>query len=369
MQLGRAGRGAGVAAGLGLLLLSAFLFQPLGEGLRYTHRRTEAPHSIHILEVHPGPFAIVLQRALDDGLGRETVSSMAQRVGAVGAINGGFFRVGGRYSGEPVGILKIEDRWFSDPHLPRGALGWTRDLSRAVIGRVSMTWEVQVAGQSLPVHGLNRPRSSGQALLYNWAFHRSTLTDPDGWELEIQEGRITAVRQGGNSQIPPAGWVYSVGPRASVDVSRFAVGEEATISYTFHPSDAPTQEAASQWEGVDYIVGGTPILVRNGERVSDFDEERIQESFVRNRHPRTAVGIRPDGTWVLVVVDGRQPNLSLGMTLEELAELMQSLGSRDALNLDGGGSSTFYFQGRVVNSPSDVTGERPVSDALLVVKR
>jgi exopolysaccharide biosynthesis protein len=78
---------------------------------------------------------------------------------------------------------------------------------------------------------------------------------------------------------------------------------------------------------------------------------------------------RRDGTWVLVVVDGRQPQLSRGMTLQELAGLMSSLGCGDALNLDGGGSSTLYIQGSVVNSPSDAGIERPVSDAILIFRR
>jgi exopolysaccharide biosynthesis protein len=69
---------------------------------------------------------------------------------------------------------------------------------------------------------------------------------------------------------------------------------------------------------------------------------------------------------VLVTVDGRQPRKSVGLTLEELAQLMIELGCREALNLDGGGSTTLVIRNRVVNSPSDQSGERPVSDALLI---
>jgi len=72
---------------------------------------------------------------------------------------------------------------------------------------------------------------------------------------------------------------------------------------------------------------------------------------------------------MLVTVDGRQPKKSVGMTIEELAVLMTGLGCVEAINLDGGGSTTMVINGRVVNNPSDATGERPISDALLVFPR
>jgi exopolysaccharide biosynthesis protein len=74
-----------------------------------------------------------------------------------------------------------------------------------------------------------------------------------------------------------------------------------------------------------------------------------------------------DGRIVLMVVGGRQPYHSLGMTLVEMATMLRQLGVTDALNLDGGGSTTLVVRGVVINLPSDETGERPVSDVLLVL--
>jgi exopolysaccharide biosynthesis protein len=87
-------------------------------------------------------------------------------------------------------------------------------------------------------------------------------------------------------------------------------------------------------------------------------------SFVAARQPRTLAGVRDDGTLLLVTVDGRRPGWSAGMTLPEAARLMRSLGARDALNLDGGGSSAMTVRGEVVNRPSDRGGERAVSDGV-----
>jgi len=109
-------------------------------------------------------------------------------------------------------------------------------------------------------------------------------------------------------------------------------------------------------------IGGNPLLVVGGRVQTDLAGPG---SFYA-RNPRTAVGVTDTGTLLLVVVDGRQGAYSAGMTMVELADLMQALGARDAINLDGGGSSTMVLNGLVVNRPSD-GGERRVSSALVVL--
>ena len=122
-------------------------------------------------------------------------------------------------------------------------------------------------------------------------------------------------------------------------------------------------------------LGGRPLLLRDSTVVAAVDTEG-GPSFATARHPRTAVGIARDGRrLLLVVVDGRQKSYSDGMTLRELADLMRGLGARDAINLDGGGSTTLVYADpdssgrlRIANRPSDPTGERPVGDALAIVR-
>lgn len=124
-------------------------------------------------------------------------------------------------------------------------------------------------------------------------------------------------------------------------------------------------------QGVRTLVGGRPVIVAAGRSLhrSNGVFPGAPAEFATTRHPRTAVGIGRNGTLVLLVtVDGRQGG-SVGMSLQELAKLMISLGAVDALNLDGGGSTTAVVGGRVVNSPSDANGERTVANALLLVLR
>lgn len=134
--------------------------------------------------------------------------------------------------------------------------------------------------------------------------------------------------------------------------------------------DDPTGSAAGQEQTAPatMTVAGFPDLIDAGRRVGDL-EVGARPSFAATRHPRTAVGYDLDERRVwLLVVDGRQPPHSAGMTLPELADLFEALGAEEALNLDGGGSTTLVLRGEAVNRPSDAAGERPVVNALAVVR-
>lgn len=120
------------------------------------------------------------------------------------------------------------------------------------------------------------------------------------------------------------------------------------------------------------IMTSGPMLLKGGKAV----EQRDDRTFVCNRHNRTALGIKPDGTTLLVVVDGRFKHKAEGLSLPELQRVMRWLGCTEAINLDGGGSTTMYVHDRphdgVVNYPSDNgdydhEGQRPVSNAILVL--
>jgi exopolysaccharide biosynthesis protein len=116
------------------------------------------------------------------------------------------------------------------------------------------------------------------------------------------------------------------------------------------------------------VVGGWPRVVMNGRSIAEY-ADIMEGTFARfaGRNPRSAVGFSRDGNTVyLVTVDGRRET-DAGMTLPELARLMLDLGAHDAMNFDGGGSTTMVVEGKVMNRPSDSAGERPVSSALLIV--
>ncbi len=119
------------------------------------------------------------------------------------------------------------------------------------------------------------------------------------------------------------------------------------------------------------IMTAGPMLLVGGKAVP----QREDLKFVSQRHNRTALGIRPDGTTLLLVADGRFKHKAEGLTLPELIMVMRWLGCTEAINLDGGGSTTMYVRShhdQVVNHPSDNrrydnTGQRPVANAILVL--
>jgi hypothetical protein len=133
------------------------------------------------------------------------------------------------------------------------------------------------------------------------------------------------------------------------------VGTTATLRFVLTPA----------WSGIVDAIGGGPALVRGGKPV--FRHFELFSTGQLARNPRTAVGQRADGRILLVVVDGRRPGYSVGMTNWELAQTMVRLGAVTASGLDAGGSSTLAFDGTLLSRPSDAGGERPVSEGLFVV--
>lgn len=141
---------------------------------------------------------------------------------------------------------------------------------------------------------------------------------------------------------------------------------------TLGPTRLWVPDSNRTWENIlshgDIMTAG-PMLLRQGQYVPQRDDR----TFVTKRHNRTALGLRPDGTTVLLVADGRFKDKAEGLTLPELERVMRWLGCTEAINLDGGGSSTMYIKEKgVVNYPSDNNrhdheGQRPVSNAILLL--
>lgn len=235
-------------------------------GVRFQEREfrrgSEGPFRLFALEVDPKNPAVNLLpvRAMDAAKGRATTSSMAARLGAVAAVNGGYFKPDGSAAGVFV-------------------------LNREVLGDGS--------GRSALL--FCRERSGVERLEFD--------------RVAAAKGKWRRAGKGCKAED-----VTGAGPRL--------------------------------------IAGGRLALATEG-----FAHEKP-------RHPRTAVARTREGRYLFVVVDGRQKS-SVGMTLQELAEELLAMGAVEALNLDGGGSSTMVVEGQIRNSPSDGK-ERPVGDAVLV---
>ena len=123
----------------------------------------------------------------------------------------------------------------------------------------------------------------------------------------------------------------------------------------------------NRWK-METAVGGGPVLLQMGKIGITNKEEQMFVTGLLDLHPRTAIGYTNDGHMIILAVEGRNPGVAEGASLQDLAEIMQQLGCHEALNLDGGGSSCLLINGRETIKPSDKEGQRAVP-AVLLVKR
>ncbi|HSF99472.1 MAG TPA: phosphodiester glycosidase family protein [Vicinamibacterales bacterium] len=334
------------------------------------------PIAVHLLRLDPERVRLTSVLSQDEVLGAETVEGMAARRGAIAAINGGFFNVG---TGEPVGLLKVARELVSDTGTAKGAVvinapadGETALVFDQISVRMSLTFQAGDRQWSVPIDGVDTTRARGRLMLYTPTYHADTDTAANGteWVLSGNPMTVTGIRRDlGRTAIPRDGAVLSFGgldlPEPLAALEPGAVVGLGTEWRTMHGTDPAVLDAA------DHIVQGAGLIRRDGRSPGGWVEvEGLRpDSFIDVRHPRTLVGVDRRGFIWLVAVDGRRPDHSVGMTFSELDRLAGRLGLTDALNLDGGGSTTMVVNGQVVNRPSDSTGLRPVSDALVVTLR
>jgi hypothetical protein len=353
--------------------------------------RERGPERINVLAVDPARVRGVLSN--ETIARRERVSAMGRRVEAVAGVNGTYFAP----SGDPVGVLAIDGQLLSEPVDGRSALilPAVDPAVRPMIARVRFRGHVTVNGRSREIDGVDRtrgliPACGGRGGDLPTIRPNPVLTCTDASELVLLSPRYGArpPREGGVEAVIRDGIVTKLRPPGTGPVPRDALLLTGTSDAARFLRDAALPRSRADIR-LDLTAGGNPVeigassvivgagprLLRAGRvavaaETEGFDPPQAPSffrAFVAGRNPRTLAGLRPDGTLLLVTVDGRRPGWSAGMTLSEAARLMRSLGATDALNLDGGGSSTMTVRGEVVNRPSDRVGERPVSNGLFVM--
>jgi len=339
-----------------------------GLGFTYSHDQVpERPWSIQIARISRSRtnLTVLATLANDHTIGLATVSQQMQHWPVhqgrpLAAINGDYFTRYGNYAGDPEGLHISNGEVVSAPN--GKSTFWIDATGAYQLTNVTSEFSVTLpGGEVLPV-GLNEEMPPDRAVLYTPAMGESTRTLP-GTELILEQvggrpwtpfqigetyaGKIREIRTGGDTKIAARTVVVAFPARLGPRISGLAKGGELIISLGTLPNLRGTRTA---------ITGG-PALLRDGRR-TDFRGEAV-------RHPRTAIAWNRDDFY-FIQVDGRQPQLSVGMTLVELADYLQKLGCTEALNLDGGGSSTLWAGGQVMNNPSE-GAERPTGNGLVLV--
>ena len=365
----------------------------LAPGVSYSqYTDPRGPWAINLVRVDLRTAKVEIRgaRALNQLKGRERVSDMVRRVDATGlrvlaAVNADFFNL---ETGENENNQVLDGEWwkglkvtdspydtYDNAHIQFGIDA----AGRPLIDRFILDGKAWDHGATTPIITVNLNPSGkpeGTAL-YTRRYGPMTPRDTTRRTVEAtlmpvgkRGDTLLFVRRGATSAtsgstIPDGGAVlaaYGSGLRAA-EVRAMADGDTVKILLTTLPQLA--RGAAPRM-----IIGGWPRILRDGENVA-VDAATLEGTLSRNaemRHPRTAVGFsRDSSTLFLLTVDGRSEN-SGGMTLIELAMVMRELGAWQAMNFDGGGSTTMIVEGKVVNQPSDKEGERAVGNAVLVVR-
>lgn len=308
------------------------------------------PIRINIIEVNSdiNPDLKLTPTLASDTLARKsTITNIAKKNNSIVAINGTFFKPA---TGVPLGTLMINKKMYTGPIYNRVAMGMFDDGYD--MARIQLNSNLISKNNIIKVDNINQPRTlSTHLIVYTKEWGKTAPISPKyGKQISVSDGKIIETSTSALA-IPEDGFV-AVGPAQQLD----KLSDDKNIK--FETSTIPN------WYNVNHIISGGPYLVKNGEVYVDMTEQKL--GAIGGRNPRTAIGYTADNNLIIVTVDGRESS-SIGMTLFELANLMKSAGCKNAMNLDGGGSTVLYVNGKIANHPQ-VQGGIALSNALTLNK-
>lgn len=383
--------------------------------------QSTGPWEVRVVKVDPS--AAVTFKAVhgSDVSSAETVRDMGAAAGALVAVNGSDFDINSPanpsfsgFGGDPQGLYVQGNSLLSEANNGRTALLLDGAKSRIRVDEVSSRTQVTAPdGEVRVIDGINRApgrnvgcggvggdrRADGLGKNPELLPWRNTLCVDDNeivifrpeWGSNTPGPRAgvtnsVEVVMDGNwvvQELRPAGGHIPAGSRVMQGIGAGADWLRAhhVVGKAFKPGTSITdsQGASVTSPTLSAVVGGGPALVRNGEVEINADDngmlnlpyETLSSAGVQ-RHPRTLAGVTAAGELLLVTVDGRLPQTSVGVTLHEAAELMKWLGAKDALSLGSGGDTTLLINNTLYNRPMDdwrapAPTERKIGNAIVVI--
>jgi hypothetical protein len=335
----------------------------LAPGVTYTHYRTVAPQEIHVVAVDLRTPGLSVEAIRANGLvptSKVVAEASTPDRPIVAAVNADFFSFTSHW---PVGNQVSHGEIVTGIGSRRSHFVITAD-GKPRMERLTFAGSAESPRGTWKIDQLNQPLSRRGSAFYTprWKDSIDTRGGKAAWLTQLGRSNRWVVDSVGvfSGVALVRSGVLAFGSRTidTLGASVPASGDTVNIQLGFRPELKNVVEA----------VGGGGRILYDGAPVGEANVrlESIAPDFLTKRHPRTFVGIDADSTALfLCVVDGRQES-SDGMNFEEMADFLRSLGVYQAVNLDGGGSTTMVVNGRIVNSPSDKTGERPVANTLVV---
>ncbi|MBW4444066.1 MAG: phosphodiester glycosidase family protein [Plectolyngbya sp. WJT66-NPBG17] len=297
------------------------------------------------LEANPRQPGLSIRPILPNAatlIGTLPLFQTAQQSLATAAINGGYFN---RNNQLPLGAIKIDNRFTSSPILGRGVVGWDAAGNWKFDRLTLQETLILGSGQRFPLTTLNSAYVQAGIARYtaDWGSTYTTLSDNEIL-INVQNNQIgvqqTAATAGTVIAVPTTGYLLVFRSNRTAAAS-FTPSTPVQLESVFNPADLAA---------LPNLIGGGPLLIRNGQIVLDGRLEQFSPAFIQEGAARSAIGQTADGR--ILIVTAQNNVLGSGATLSDMAEIMQQLGAVNALNLDGGSSTTLYLGGQILDRPS-----------------
>ncbi len=293
----------------------------------------------HVLEASPqsvAALALTVKRPIK-------VLEATKKTDAIAAVNGA--------AGKLPAIYR-EGKWNHFPKEIQGGLAYHAGEGYRIIrlDPAEMKQELILDGKKFPISGFNRYRGADELIVYTPDYGESTGTNRFGTELTLRAGRVKQKANTGDVRIPSDGIIVSGHGKYEKILAEVPVGASAKYPREYFPADA------------DFVYGGGEIIVYGGKNITDKKEADADPA------PRTVLGTKADGTLLLLVADGYQPE-SRGLTRYECAEIMRKAGADAAMVIPDAGGATMVVEGKMVNSPQPQSSKGKKFNSLFLLYR
>jgi hypothetical protein len=297
------------------------------------------------LEVNPRTVGLKLKPMVTNSntlTGTAPLIQTAQQYLPVAAINGGYFNRNNRL---PLGAIRRDNQWLSSPILNRGAIAWN-DSGQFYFGRLTLAETLTTSNnQQLPISFVNSGYVQSGIARYTSAWGTYSFLTDNEIILVVQNNQVTNQFLGGKAgessipvTIPQNGYLLVLRGNAVNSAAQLPIGTTLRISSATTPVD---------FSRYPNIVGAGPLLVQNNQIVLDAKAEKFSDAFIAEKAIRSAICTTTTGTVMIAAVHNRAGGA--GPTLTEHAQLMQRMGCVNALNLDGGSSTSLYLGGQLLD--------------------
>jgi putative cell wall-binding protein len=353
----------------------------------YRYQGERGGVDVQVLRLRPEDPRVTLRPELGKGdvPGMEATHEAVTRLapeGAIAGVNAHFFSWSGTPAGDPVGMMVRDGQYVSQPErgsIWRGGFGIQRD-GGVVFGHPAYGGTIRLPEKhqpTFPINAVNRwpkpPTTTDperrEITAFTPSYGNTTGTPAGTVEVQFRDyvldpthrrtATVVSTSSSGNVNIPSRGIVVAATGNFGKEIlEQLQPGDTVELAF----------EVSAGWEDLWQAVQGGPMLLTNGARTGaaswereGFDPRRHSDA----RHPRTAVAKTGGGELLLVTMDGRSSR-SAGLSMRDAQTLLLHLGARDAVMMDGGGSTQMVVDNTLVNRPSDSSGFRRVATNMVV---